>query len=159
MTGALSLSAAIAIAVSTALAAAGPSAPASPSPAPAVAGRTTALPSPVPLDTTPRQVAISGAPSGSRDSTDAASLKGIQAIETRPGQARLRLSVGERTVRPGDRIGADVVRRIEPGRILLTRAQKDGGEATVVVTFDEGGRGRIRVYYGSDPAAAPPAVR
>ena len=70
------------------------------------------------------------------------------------------LASGLRTVRPGDVIGTDVVRSIEPGRILLARTGPDGQEATVVVSFDDAGRGRVRVLFGSDPTAvAAPPVR
>jgi len=146
-TGALGRAVVLSLAVSTAMAADDP-------------GRTKAVPSPVPLDAAPRRVTVPGAPSPARDSAETSALKGVQALAVTAGQARLRLAAGERTVRPGDLIGTDVLRRIEPGRLVLARAQKDGGEATVVVTFDDAGRGRVRVYYGSDPTASPaPVVR
>ncbi|HET6900750.1 MAG TPA: hypothetical protein VFK70_20510, partial [Vicinamibacteria bacterium] len=80
--------------------------------------------------------------------------------EIKSGQARLLLASGLRTVHPGDVIGTDVVRSIEPGRILLARTGADGKEATVVVSFDDAGRGRVRVLFASDPTAvAAPPVR
>jgi hypothetical protein len=113
------------------------------------------------VDTTPRAVAASGpAASRARDSAGAPAWKGVQAREIKPGQARLVLAGGERVVHAGDVVGGDVVRSIEPGRILLARALPDGGAATVVIVFDDVGRARVRILYGSDPTAVkPPAVR
>jgi len=123
------------------------------------AGVVMAVPSPPPLDNAPRQATAPGrGPSRGRDSAQTSALKGVQAREIKSGQARLVLASGLRTVRPGDLIGTDVVRSIEPGRILLARTSPDGQEATVVVSFDDAGRGRVRVLFGSDPTAvtAPP---
>jgi hypothetical protein len=133
-----------------------------PSPGAAAGAATTvAVPSPMPADDTPRAVTASG-PSASRarDSAGAAAWKGVQARAITSGQARLALGAGERVIHPGDAVGGDVVRSIEPGRILLGRALPDGGEATVVVAFDEAGHARVRILYGSDPTALrAPAVR
>lgn len=120
-----------------------------------------AVPSPQPVDTTPHPVTASGpAASRTRDSVGTPIWKGALAREVKTGQARVALAAGERLLHPGDVIGGDVVRSIEPGRILLARALADGKEATVVVAFDDAGRGRVRVLYGSDPTASmPPAVR
>lgn len=128
---------------------------------PTGAGTVMAVPSPPPLDNAPRAATVAGpGPSRDRDSAGTSALRGVQAREVKSGQARLVLATGLRTIRPGDVIGSDVVRSIEPGRILLARTGPDGKEATVVVSFDEAGRGRVRVYFGSDPTAvAPPAVR
>jgi len=128
---------------------------------PGGAGVIMAVPSPPPLDNAPRPVTAAGrGPARDRDSAGTSALKGVQAREIKSGQARLLLASGPRTVHPGDLIGTDVVRSIEPGRILLGRTGPDGQEATVVVSFDDAGRGRVRVYFGSDPTAvAPPPVR
>jgi hypothetical protein len=132
-----------------------------PAASPNGAGVVLALPSPPPLDNAPRQATMAGpGPARGRDSAGTSALKGVQAREIKSGQARLALASGLRTVRPGDLIGTDVVRSIEPGRILLTRSSPNGGEATVVVSFDDAGRGRVRVLFASDPTAvAPPPVR
>ena len=129
--------------------------------APVGAGTTVAVPSPVPVDSAPRAVTAAGpAATRARDSVGTTAWKGAQAREVKAGQARVALAAGERLIHPGDVVGGDVVRSISPGRILLARALADGNEATVVVTFDEAGRGRVRVLYGSDPTAStPPAVR
>jgi hypothetical protein len=115
----------------------------------------------MPVDNAPRAVTAGGpAASRARDSVGTTAWKGALAREVKAGQARVALVSGERVIHPGDVIGGDVVRSIQPGRILLARAQADGKEATVVVTFDDAGRGRVRVLYGSDPTASmPPAVR
>src|SRR5216684_4655422 len=81
-----------------------------------------AVPSPAPVDLAPHAVAVSGAAgSRDRDSAGAGPLKGVQARQVRPGEARLVLAGGEKTVHPGDLIGTDLVKAIEPGRMLLTR--------------------------------------
>jgi len=128
---------------------------------PSGAGTTIAVPSPPPIDNAPRAATVAGAGAPrDRDSAGTSALKGVQAREVKAGRARLLLASGLRTVRPGDLIGSDVIRSIEPGRILLARRGPDGNEATVVVSFDAAGRGRVRVYFGADPSAvAPPAVR
>jgi hypothetical protein len=79
----------------------------------------------------------------------------VRVLSVRSGEARLALATGERVVRVGDRVGTDVVRSIEPGRIVLIRPGPP--EATVVVSFDGPGPGRIRVLSMSlsDPGAAP----
>lgn len=119
------------------------------------------VPSPPPVDNAPGPITAARTPTTrDRDSAGASALKGVQAREIKSGQALLLLVSGLRTVRPGDRIGTDVVRSIEPGRILLARAGADGQDATVVVSFDDAGRGRVRVLFGSDPTAvAAPPVR
>jgi hypothetical protein len=126
-----------------------------------VPATTVAVPSPVPVDNAPRAVTASGpAASRTRDSVGTTAWKGALAREVKAGQARVALAAGERVIHPGDVVGGDVIRSIAPGRILLARALADGNEATVVVTFDDAGRGRVRVLYGSDPTAStPPAVR
>jgi hypothetical protein len=133
-----------------------------PSPGGAAGPATTvAVPSPTPVDSTPQAVTASGpGASRARDSVGTAAWRGAQAREIRSGQARVALAAGERVVHPGDVVGGDVVRSIEPGRILLARALPDGGEATVIVAFDDAGRGRVRILYGSDPTAVrTPVVR
>jgi hypothetical protein len=113
-------------------------------------------PPPIPVDPTPKVVKMAGpAPSRAGDSPDAGALRGVQALSLKQGEARLRLADGERTLRPGDAIGADVVKSIEPGQMVLVRAGATPAAeatATVVVKFDELGRGRVRVYHLKDPS-------
>jgi len=126
-------------------------------PSAAAGSAVVAVPSPPPVDLSPHAVRVPG-PGGSRDrdSAGAGALKGVQARQTRTGEARLLLGGAERTVHRGDLIGTDVVKSIEPGRVLLTRALADGDEATVVVSFDAAGRGRVRIYSAKDHSAALP---
>jgi hypothetical protein len=128
---------------------------------PTGAGVIMAVPSPPPVDNAPGPLtAARPRAARDRDSAGTSALKGVQAREIKSGQARLLLASGLRTVRAGDVIGTDVVRSIEPGRILLARTGADGQEATVVVSFDDAGRGRVRVLFASDPTAvAAPPVR
>lgn len=128
---------------------------------PGGAGVIMAVPSPPPVANAPGPItAARTSPARDRDSAGTSALKGVQAREIKSGQARLVLASGMRTVRPGDVIGTDVVRSIEPGRILLARTAADGQDATVVVSFDDAGRGRVRVLFANDPTAvAAPPVR
>src|SRR6185436_16796717 len=74
-----------------------------------------AVPSTPVLDRSPREITVPGTGGGrGRDSAGAGPLKGVRARDLRSGQARLVLSTGERTVRPGDVIGTDVVKSVEP---------------------------------------------
>lgn len=103
----------------------------------------------------------------SRPGTGAApiegALKGARALPSPPGTLRLLFPDGERTLRPGDRLGSDVVRTAADGLLVLDRppiASRTGGGATVVVRFDAGGQPRMRVYHVEDPTPVnPPEVR
>ncbi len=88
-------------------------------------------------------------------------LKGARALSTRAGEAVLRFPDGERTLRPGDHLGDDVVRAVDTGLLVLDRpSSRPGGAATVVVRFDGAGLPRVRVYHVEDPTPVnPPAVR
>jgi len=121
-------------------------------------------PPPLPVDGTPKRVKLPGPPpSRGGDSAEAAALTAVLALSISEGEAHLRLASGERTVRPGDAIGADVVKSIIPGQMVLTRGATAGsaqGTATVVVKFDEHGRGRVRVFHTADPLpVVAPEVR
>ena len=105
-------------------------------------------------------------PATGRDSADAGRWKGARAVKISAGQAEVRLGDGASLqLRPGDTVGTDTVERIEPGRILLARRGADAAGsgpklATVVVTFDEAGLGRARVYWLQDSkAVTPPTVK
>lgn len=115
-----------------------------------------------PPDRTPKAAAVPRVAPAGRDSGDALGLKGVQALSIKEGEARLRLAAGERTVRPGDAIGPDIVKTVTPGQIVLLRTastEKRLEAATVVVRFDSAGRGRVRVYYEKETSPPPPALR
>jgi hypothetical protein len=114
----------------------------------------------------PGPIAVSRPAAISGESSDAGRWKGVRAVKTSAGEADVRLADGASLhLRPGDVVGPDTVERIEPGRILLARrAPAAGGAgpkvATVVVSFDDAGAGRTRVYWLADPKAiAPPVVK
>lgn len=88
-------------------------------------------------------------------------LKGARALSTRAGEAVLRFPDGERTLRPGDRLGDDVVRAVDTGLLVLDRpSSRPGGAAKVVVRFDAAGLPRVRVYHVQDPTPVrAPEVR
>src|SRR5438477_1154915 len=123
---------------------------------PAAAGAAVvAVPSPPAVDLSPHAVTVPGrGASRDRDAAEAGALKGVQSRQIRSGEARLLLGGSERTVHPGDLVGTDVVKSIEPGRVLLTRALAGRDEESVVVTFDAAGRGRVRIYSTKDHSAA-----
>jgi hypothetical protein len=124
----------------------------SPSPTPPPTGPVLQRPSPPPVESTAKTAALPGAPrSRSRSSVDAGVLKDVRLLSFADGQARIREASGvERTLRPGDAIGGDVVKAIGDGRIVLVRPQSD---AMVVVSFDASGRPRVRVIWKADRGA------
>lgn len=88
------------------------------------------------------------------------SLAGVKALEIGDGRARLVLGGTERVVTPGSVIGTDTVKSITPGRIVLQRTAPDsqGGNAIVLVTFDDQGRTRVMVIASKDPTTRAPAA-
>lgn len=67
------------------------------------------------------------------------------------------VEVGGRTevLRPGSRLGDDVVKSISPGRLVLLRPEEVDGdrrEAIVLVTFDAAGEARTQVFWTHDPS-------
>jgi hypothetical protein len=87
-----------------------------------------------------------------------AALSSVRALSTAEGEASLEIDGVRETVRPGSRLGRGTVRSVSPGRLVLERPA-DGQEpaSLVVVTFDEAGRAKERVFWKSDPTlpAAP----
>jgi hypothetical protein len=90
-------------------------------------------------------------------------LKGVRALASQVGEMRLLFPDGERTLRPGDRLGMDVVRTVGDRLLVLDRPEVPslpGGAATVVVRFDAAGQPRMRVYHVEDPTPVKaPEVR
>ena len=116
---------------------------------------------PAPTPAVARDVLIPGrAPDHSRPSANAGTLKNLEALSLRDGEARVRLDGIDYTLRPGDTIAGDVVRRVEATRIVLARPEGDKREAIVIVTFDGQGRARVRVFGTLDPSpVAKPDIR
>ncbi len=77
--------------------------------------------------------------------------------------ARLRLPEGERTLRAGDTLGEDVVKRVGGRQIVLRRPARPGhagGDARIVADFDAAGRARVNVIWSGNPGTpVPPEVR
>jgi hypothetical protein len=94
-----------------------------------------------------------------RDSAGEAAFQGLVAREVKAGQARVAWNGGDRIVRPGDVLGTDRVRSIEPGRIVLERGSSAGSGDLVVLRLDALGHARVRVYSVADPAVPAPVVR
>jgi hypothetical protein len=121
----------------------------SPSPSPELQ-----RPSPPPLDTRSRTVAIPASPRPSAPtSADAGALKDLRVLWVGAGEAQVSLLGAARRLRPGDVIAGDVVRSIGDGRLVLARADRDGGESTVVVAPDAQGRVSVRVISVRDRTA------
>ena len=91
-----------------------------------------------------------------------AALSSLRALSTAEGEASLELDGVRETVRAGSRLGRDTVKSVSPGRLVLERppAAKQPA-ALVIVTFDETGRAKERVFWTSDPTvpAAPQVSR
>lgn len=82
----------------------------------------------------------------------------LRALETKAGEAVVELDRQRLTLKPGDRVGTDVVRVADEGLLVLDRPAVAGhseGAATVVVRFDPMGRPRVRIMYEQAPAVAP----
>jgi hypothetical protein len=102
-----------------------------------------------------RATLATGRPEARRDA-----LLPLRRLSVAEGEATLEVDGVREVVRPGERLGGDTVKSVSPERIVLERPAKPGeagGPALVIVTFEEGGRGRERVFRAADPAAPRPA--
>ncbi len=82
-----------------------------------------------------------------------AALSSVRALSTAEGEASLEVDGVRETVRAGSRLGNDTVKAVGPGRLVLERpATAKRPSARVIVTFDEAGRAKERVFWTSDPA-------
>jgi hypothetical protein len=88
--------------------------------------------------------------SPSQSSVGAGVLKDLRALRLKEGEAQVRIGTQVRTLRPGDRIGTDVVRRIEDTQIVLSRPEGNGAESRVVIDFDGAGVARVRIFMTQD---------
>jgi hypothetical protein len=104
------------------------------------------LPSPAPVDRTPRRVVVPGRPAEGRDSVGAGRLKGWRAVTLAEGEGRVVIDGVARSVKTGESIGGYVVKAVGPGRVVLEDAA-----ALAIVTFDAGGVARVRLVFTSDP--------
>jgi hypothetical protein len=106
----------------------------------------------------PARAAFKAVPAGSGSRSHEGSLKGVQALHIRDGEARLILGGGERVVTPGTVIGTDTVKSITPGRMVLRRVapESEGGEGIVIVSFDAQGKTQVHVFATKDPTAKVP---
>ena len=115
------------------------------------------------FDRSVKKVRVGGSPPAvDRDSAHSGALKGIRALDLKPGEARVIVDGSERMLHVGDAIGEDVVKSIDPGRIVLIRSPKPGnpeGDALVWVDFDPSGASLVRVMLLEDPTPKAPAVR
>jgi hypothetical protein len=129
--------AALVAGAAAAVAAQAPSPSPSSSPSPSEEPGTALASPPPPSYQAPSEAAAAAAgPARNGDSADAGSLKGIRLVSASEDEALVVLNGGTLTLRPGDAIGADVVRSIAPDRLVLFRpaaAGGAGGEATVVI--------------------------
>ena len=83
----------------------------------------------------------------------------LRAVSVTDGEARVQTADGALTLRPGDRLGTDVVRAVDTGVIVLDRKAAPGakgGDARVVVRFDGQGKPAVRIYYTEDPTRVEP---
>ena len=115
------------------------------------------------FDRSVKKVRVGGSPPAvDLDSTHSGVLKGARALDLKLGEARVIVGGSERVLHVGDAIGDDVVKSIDPGRIVLIRSPKPGnpkGDALVWVDFDPNGASLVRVMLLEDPTPKAPAVR
>jgi hypothetical protein len=101
------------------------------------------------LDT--RAVAATLAPDPSLPRASRSSLRALASAE---GEATVEIDGARETVRAGSRLGRDKVKAVGRGRLVLERAATTAEPAAlVIVTFDEAGRAKERVFWRSDPTA------
>ena len=84
----------------------------------------------------------------------------LRAVSVARGEATLEIDGARDIVRPGSQVGGDTVKSVEPDRIVLERPARPGhagGPALVIMTFDEAGRAKTRVFWTIDPEAPRPA--
>jgi hypothetical protein len=114
------------------------------------------LPPERPIDTAPRDFVVKTTWDRNRDSKDSSPIKGARLLSSVHGEARVLLREGERVLRPGDVLGTDTVRSVEPGQVVLERSASAGtGETLVVLAVDGQGRTRFRVYFTKGPDRQP----
>src|SRR5436190_23073621 len=92
-----------------------------------------AVPSPPPPDfgRHPASVPVPAA-AGARAAARPTAFGAIQARDISAGRARLSWAGGERIVRPGDSLDGAIVKSVEPGRVVLTRAGSAAAEDLIV---------------------------
>ncbi len=110
------------------------------------------------LESRPVPATLGAVPRLSRADAAHASLR---ALSTAEGEATLDIDGVRETVRPGSRLGRDTVKSVSPGRLVLARPATSGEpSALVIITFDEAGRAKTRVFWATDPTApAAPEVK
>ncbi len=110
------------------------------------------------LESRPVPATLGAVPRISRADAAHASLR---ALSTAEGEATLDVDGVRETVRPGSRLGRDTVKSVSPGRLVLERPAGAGQPASlVIITFDEAGQGKSRVFWTTDPTApAAPEVK
>jgi hypothetical protein len=121
-------------------------------------------PRPQPLPPAMSVPASGTKPDPSASSKGAGLLQTLRAVRLKDGEAQVLVEGVPRTLRPGDTIGTDVVRRIDDTRLVLARPQSrggKGGEATLTVSFGPSGTPRVRIYTMQDPTTSDdrPAVK
>jgi hypothetical protein len=116
------------------------------------------MPSPRPLDTTPRRVTVPGPPVTDRGSAGAGRLKAWRALALGEGEGRLLVDGVARDVRPGRALEGYVVKAVGPRRVVLEgpapdvgREGRGPGTVLAIMTFDAQGAARVRVVLESDP--------
>ncbi|MGD8895883.1 MAG: hypothetical protein PVJ73_07600 [Acidobacteriota bacterium] len=80
----------------------------------------------------------------------------LRALSFAEDEATVDTGRGTRVLRPGSRMGEDVVTSISPGRLVLLRPEVVNGErreGIVIVTFDTHGEAKTRVFWVHDPSA------
>jgi len=102
------------------------------------------------LESKPARATLAPGPRPARADVAKASLRAVSVSE---GEATLEIDGKPEVVRPGSQVGGDTVKSVEPGRIVLERPAtpgRPGGPALVIVTFDEAGRSKTRVFWTAD---------
>jgi hypothetical protein len=109
------------------------------------------------LESRPVAARLGSAAAPSRAATARSSLR---ALSMKDGEATVERDGIRETVRPGSRLGGDIVKSVSAGRLVLDRPPAGKKPAAlVIVTFADGGRARERVFWTADPTIGTEAKR
>jgi len=86
----------------------------------------------------------------------ATGFEGVRVVSMKEGEATLDVDGARQTVQTGGRLLQATVKAVAPDRLVIERPMtgpKAQGTELVIVTFDETGRARTRVFWSVDPTA------
>jgi len=95
-------------------------------------------------------------PNASAAPSDSLPVVSLHRVSLAEGEGTVEIDGRREVVRPGSRLGSDIVKSVSPEQLVLARPPKEGGqegETLVIVTFDADGKARSRVFRTRDISA------